>query len=201
MDLTLYQETELEQSISSAYKKHGFLRPEDLDIDQVADAFEIDIVYYEGNPFSCNISYVIFLDKKMEPRQQREVFFHELCHVLRHAGNQKLMPRLFLEQQEIEADRFALYAAAPFFMIRELELPDHQKEAADMLAEEFKLPAALARSRIEQMQGRILQHVWQNETAKALNPSSNSVLSKSSWTEETQKLLDKLYHQLEGRES
>ncbi|WP_234541377.1 tyrosine-type recombinase/integrase [Paenibacillus pseudetheri] len=64
-------------------------------------------------------------------------FFHELCHVIRHSGDQRWMPDLFREAQEIDADRFALYATIPFFMLDQITLPIHRSEAISLLALEF----------------------------------------------------------------
>jgi len=51
--------------------------------------------------------------------EQREVFFHELCHLLRHCGNQyKNMPKAFRELQEWDAEHFTRYAAIPFHMLK-----------------------------------------------------------------------------------
>ncbi|RUT36346.1 ImmA/IrrE family metallo-endopeptidase [Paenibacillus zeisoli] len=199
MDLSLYYETELEQWISSRYLQHGILRPSDLNnIDEVSAAFEVDLVEYEGPPFSCNMTDVIFLPKRMDALTKRLVFFHELCHVLRHAGNQRQMPELFLQQQEMEAERFLPYAAAPFYMIKELPLGEGQKEAVELIASEFALPYKLSYARLLQIQNRILTQITAQEHARLTDPNDDRIEASHSQTKshETQRILTQLSRQL-----
>lgn len=198
MDLSLYYETELEQWISSRYIQHGILRPSDLDIDEVSAAFEVDLVEYEGPPFSCNTTDVIFLPKRMDTLTKRLVFFHELCHVLRHAGNQRHMPELFLQQQEIEAERFLQYAAAPFYMIKELPLGEGQKEVVELISSEFKLPYKFSYARLLQIQNRILTQITAQENARLLGANVDGIEAQQlpAKSGETQRILTQLSRQL-----
>lgn len=199
MDLSLYHETELEQWISSRYIEHGLMHPADLDIERVAAVFDVDLVEYDGPPFCCNITHVIFLTKGMDSEQRKHVFFHELCHVLRHAGNQKHMPELFLQQQESEAERFLQYAAAPFYMIRELPLGEGQKEAVELIASEFSLPYKLAYSRLLQIQNRIFTQIMTLEGAKFSQQPDDEHMplqNNSTPSEETRRILAQLHSQL-----
>lgn len=162
MDLSLYRTTELEQWITDLYQDNGIYTPADLDIDQIATMFQIDLVYYEHQPFSCNVNHVIFLNKYVQEEQLRDVFFHELCHVLRHAGDQRDMPQLFEQYQELEAGWFQMYAAVPFYMVEQLELPNTQREAVHCLATEFKVSADFAQKRLHQIQRRVMDGMmWQ----------------------------------------
>lgn len=52
---------------------------------------------------------------------QRQGFGHELCHTLRHEGNQLIMPPLFRELQEMHAKRFAYKFCIPTFMPRKIK--------------------------------------------------------------------------------
>ncbi|WP_068616431.1 ImmA/IrrE family metallo-endopeptidase [Paenibacillus tuaregi] len=206
MDLSLYCETELEDWISSRYIEHGIHHPADLNIEEICAAFAVDLVEYEGPPFSCNQNDVIFLPKRMDARVRRVVFFHELCHVLRHAGNQKHMPELFLQHQEMEAERFLQYAAAPFFMIKELPLSESQKESVDIIASEFSLPYELAYNRLLQIQNRILNQVTTKESTRYMQ-QLNEADSIGEYapggpppaapSKETRRILNQLYAQLD----
>ncbi|WP_433946176.1 ImmA/IrrE family metallo-endopeptidase [Paenibacillus sp. SN-8-1] len=198
MDLSFYYETELEQWISSRYIQHGILHPSDLDIDEVSAAFEVDLVEYEGPPFSCNMTDVIFLPKGMDTLTKRLVFFHELCHVLRHAGNQRHMPELFLQQQEIEAERFLQYAAAPFYMIKELPLGERQKEAVELISAEFALPYKFSYTRLLQIQNRILNQITAQENARLSSSNEDGIDAhrQSAQSEETKRILTQLSRQL-----
>ncbi|WP_244966010.1 ImmA/IrrE family metallo-endopeptidase [Paenibacillus alvei] len=65
------------------------------------------------------------IDSRLPSREQWIEFLHELCHLLRHAGNQTIMPEQFTQAQEAEADAFAMYAAMPISMIKTMTLPEH----------------------------------------------------------------------------
>lgn len=164
-----YQETTLEKSISKHYRLHRFWSAEALlDIDRIAETFEVDLRYDTCKSVSDNKEKIIILDKRLTGLQQRKIFFHELCHVLRHAGDQRKMPALFREGQEAEAENFVLYASMPFFMISKLKIPDRQDEGVQFLSSTFKVPLKLAKRRLEQIQRRELQGLLIRETARQL---------------------------------
>lgn len=175
-----YQETSLEQSISKHYKLHKFWNTEALlDIDRIAESFDVDLKYDTCKSVSDNKEKIIILDKRLTSLQQRKIFFHELCHVLRHVGDQRKMPLLFREGQEAEAENFVLYASMPFFMISPLKLPDRQNDGVQFLSSTFKVPLKLAKRRLEQIQRRELQ-------GKLFIDSSRQQLTKNHAIEETQ---------------
>lgn len=82
-------------------------------------------------------------------------FFHELCHPLKHVGNQQRMPHAFHDLQEIQAGLFQLYAALPFYLIIHYEDVLHSSHAVPLLAYEFRLPPGLVQRRLEQIATRI----------------------------------------------
>ncbi|MFP3467941.1 ImmA/IrrE family metallo-endopeptidase, partial [Leifsonia sp. SIMBA_070] len=63
----------------------------------------------------------ITIDKRLPSSIQREHFYHELCHILRHAGRQIIMPAAFRELQEWDATNFTRYAALPIHMLSSIE--------------------------------------------------------------------------------
>ncbi|HLR71553.1 MAG TPA: ImmA/IrrE family metallo-endopeptidase [Pseudogracilibacillus sp.] len=48
------------------------------------------------------------------------MFGHEVCHYLRHCGNQLKMHPLFLQLQESQANHFAYHFCVPTFMLQQL---------------------------------------------------------------------------------
>lgn len=62
---------------------------------------------------------IIFLNKSNKKREWQE-FGHEICHYLRHSGNQTKMDPLFIELQEYQADSFAYHFCIPTFMLENL---------------------------------------------------------------------------------
>jgi len=159
MDFTLYKLSEIEIYINKIYKDNGIFYPEDMDIERIADIFGIEVHYYDGRPFADwkenEYSYVI-LNAFMALDQKRAAFFHEVCHPLKHIGQQRNMPSSFKELQETQANLFQLYASMPFYMIEEYTKDVYSWTAFEKnLAEAFCLPLSLVKRRIEQIKNRI----------------------------------------------
>ncbi|MEK4062167.1 MULTISPECIES: ImmA/IrrE family metallo-endopeptidase [unclassified Paenibacillus] len=155
MNLSKYFKTPLEQTIEDYYLSWAILRPEDLTIERVSNAFNVDVHLKRIKSFSDNELYVIVINQQDERDEQRKTFFHELGHVLRHAGDQRQMSRLFRQMQEADAERFCLYSAIPFFMLEKLQLPVVEDEAAGKLAAVFQVPPEFALQRLKQIRERI----------------------------------------------
>lgn len=191
-----YQETELEQWISAKYLNHGIISAAEHDIEHIARAFDIELVYEDCPSFSDNEDRVIFLNKHADDLTARVVFFHELCHVLRHTGDQRSMPVLFRNAQETEADQFVLYAAIPFYMFAKLNLPDQRPEAIPFLAEHFRVPYHLAEQRLDQIQRRVL-HGSLMAAAREADRRRQPVVPQG-WSYETRKVMEQLERQVGG---
>ncbi|MEC0169856.1 ImmA/IrrE family metallo-endopeptidase [Paenibacillus graminis] len=157
MNFCKYFKTPMEQWIEEQYLLGGILTPHDLDIDKIAMIFGVDIVYYDNSPFSENEDKVIFLDRRDDYIEQRKIFFHELCHVIRHSGDQRWMPELFREAQEHDANQFALYAMIPFFMLEQIQLPVNRSEVMCLLVSEFDVYLDFAKLRLNQIEDRITE--------------------------------------------
>lgn len=155
-----YRTPPLEQKINELYKLHNITKPSHLSIELLAERFNIWVHYHNKKSKGIEVSrsvYSVFLDSRLPEEQQRLEFLHELCHMLRHAGNQTLMPEQFTKAQEIEADRFVFYAAIPFFMVEKLNLPSAKGEAIGYISREFNVPLNFAKKRFEQIEDRIRQ--------------------------------------------
>ncbi|MNI54719.1 hypothetical protein D3C73_1096290 [compost metagenome] len=125
------------------------------------------------------------------------IFFHELCHVLRHAGDQRHMTQQFKRAQEQEADQFVLYAAIPFFMFAKLPVPDQRQEAIAYLSEIFHVPLELAEQRLDQIQRRMLHGGLMAAAREADRQKRNQ---ETGWSSETERILDQLGRQLSKKE-
>jgi hypothetical protein len=163
-----YQTTPLEQWTEQLWIKSGIITPSHLNIDEVSSRLDVWVHFLQDT--SRALEYMglrsILIDKRQGRDLQWEEFLHELCHVLRHAGNQTTMPRLFCEGQEAEANRFVLYAAIPFFMLRHLKLPSRMDEAAADLSLYFGVTYELALKRLEQVQRRNFEAILWEEALK-----------------------------------
>lgn len=193
MLFSYYQETHLEQWINSKYRSSGLLNAVQHDIERIAEAFDIELVYAACPSFSDNEERVIFLNKHTDDVMARVIFFHELCHVLRHAGDQRSMPSLFKDAQEAEADQFVLYAAVPFYMFEKLPVPDQRNEAIPYIADAFRIPLELAEQRLDQIQRRVLHGSLMAAAQETERKQKETVVK---WSPETQRILSQLEKQL-----
>ncbi|MFD1266290.1 ImmA/IrrE family metallo-endopeptidase [Paenibacillus motobuensis] len=184
----------MEQWISTEYMSHGIMVPDQLDIDNIAEAFGVELIYEACPSFSDNEDKVIFLNKQTQELSARLIFFHELCHVMRHAGDQRRMPLLFKSAQETEAEQFVLYAAMPFYMMTRLNIPDQHCEAIPFIAEQFQVTLELAERRLDQVQRRVLQ----GTLIAAAREADRKQQAAESWSPETMRILDQLERQITG---
>lgn len=83
------------------------------------------------------------------------------------------MPSLFKEAQEYDADRFALYSALPFFILKSITLPERKGESIGYIAHTFRVPLYFAKKRFEQIEERITQ----NKLLFALDAAVSTFLS------------------------
>ncbi len=163
-----YRTTPFEQWVEHLWIKSGIVAPSQLNVEEVAS--RLDVWVHFLNDSSRALDYMgmrsILVDRRLGKEAQWEDFLHELCHVLRHAGNQTVMPKLFCEGQEAEANRFVLYAAIPFYMLRHLKLPAGIDEAAETIASHFGVTLELAGKRLEQLQRRTFAAILWEEAIK-----------------------------------
>ncbi|NIK12831.1 ImmA/IrrE family metallo-endopeptidase [Alkalibacillus almallahensis] len=146
-----YQTTALEDFVTNIYLRHKIMRPQDLDIDRIGRIFYIHTNRKPMPPrFDVIVRYRGIIVDSREPKSiQREQFFHELCHILRHAGHQSLMPRAFRELQEQDAQAFAMYAALPYHMLQHFDFSDPY--IIGILAETFCIRQSLVYDRLNQI--------------------------------------------------
>ncbi|WP_342563202.1 ImmA/IrrE family metallo-endopeptidase [Paenibacillus sp. FSL R7-0345] len=162
-----YRTTHLEQFIEQLYFENHITAPEQITIHGLALALNIHTTYspissraYESNSgIRC-----ILLDSRLPPMKQRLDFLHELCHILRHVGNQLIMPDFFIKSQEIDADKFVLYASMPYFMIKSQQLPGDYNQTIELLSGTFGVPKDMAKIRFDQ----ILRREYEGELTSGL---------------------------------
>jgi Zn-dependent peptidase ImmA (M78 family) len=120
----IYYPFPLEEKITKMYKSMNIYKPEDIDISKIAYYFRIHLNFSDKRSYSTQIGnfQLINVNKTLNKMEQREVFFHELCHLLRHCGDQfNRMPKAFRELQEWDAEHFTKYAAIPFHMLKYID--------------------------------------------------------------------------------
>ncbi|GIO36262.1 hypothetical protein J41TS12_11230 [Paenibacillus antibioticophila] len=191
-----YQMTILEEFLESTYEAAGIIYPHQITVEELSQRLNVWLHYKPVTSRALEAvsgMYSMFLDERLPADQQRLDFLHELCHLLRHAGNQISLPAAFTEMQEIEAEHFVLYAAMPFSMIKRLDLPNRRGLAVSALVETFHVPAAFAERRLDQLQRRVLQNMW-NQISKEHENKMHHF--EPTWSRETMRILKQLDRQL-----
>lgn len=135
---------QLDDQIEDYYQMRGILRPHEIELDAIADGLNIEVRYMMHDSDAVRVGGQPYLiaDKRVGRRQQRVEMAHELGHLLMHAGDQLCMRDDFRRLQEREANRFALLALVPKFML-EKELtttPQYYESQNVALAEAFHVP-------------------------------------------------------------
>lgn len=163
-----YKKTHLEQYTEQLYLENGIMTPDNITTEYIASRLKITVVFFNSESLSHetkNGKRIVFLDERKSILEQREDFLHELCHLLRHAGNQATLPSPFVQYQEEDAELFVLYASLPFFMIKELNLPPDHGQAIKQISSTFSVSMEQARKRYEQILRREFESLMCAETS------------------------------------
>jgi Zn-dependent peptidase ImmA (M78 family) len=146
-----YRTTGLEDWVSRFYRKLGITTPNLINEERICRFLGI---YMKKKPIPSSFHVIgryqdIVIDSREPAEKHREIFFHELCHILRHSGVQTIMPASFRELQEWDAQHFTQYAAIPYHMIKYIPLNDCDviKQMSDM----FLVSPELCEERLEQI--------------------------------------------------
>ncbi|AYB38568.1 ImmA/IrrE family metallo-endopeptidase [Brevibacillus laterosporus] len=199
MDFSLYEETPLEEWITQKYLQHSIFIPQELDIEEIVSIFGGEIAYLDTISHARWLDdgtndFLIVLDSRLDKFTMRGEFFHELCHPLRHSGNQRKLPPSLRNLQEEQANAFQLYATIPFYMVKNMNIPLYKKQTIDLLAQEFKVTHSFAKKRLEQIEQRINQGKF-NQAWNKWFQDRGSKLESQPYSHETIKLLEQLRNQ------
>lgn len=149
-----YRTTPLEDWVTTFYKRIGIQKPSDLQIDIIAEQCDVILIIDEAESsyMITELFQIITADSRLSPEKQKETFFHELCHILRHEGMQGKMPFLFREWQEWDAVNFTKYAAIPAHMLQYIRL---DRDSIAEMSNLFKVTPELCKARLEQIRNRL----------------------------------------------
>ncbi|MCI2254213.1 ImmA/IrrE family metallo-endopeptidase [Domibacillus sp. PGB-M46] len=97
-----YTKTHLEEFVEALYMKIGVSRPAELDIELIAARIGIIVEYIPGPSKGVEVGSrsIIMLNNSLPPTLQWQDFAHEIAHILRHSGNQYILPHDFRMLQE-----------------------------------------------------------------------------------------------------
>ncbi|OES43522.1 ImmA/IrrE family metallo-endopeptidase [Domibacillus iocasae] len=148
----VYTKTHLEDFIESIYTNIGIYHPRQLTPEEIAARLGLVLDYVDGTSKCVELGQfsLIMLNQNLSSAAQWQEFAHELCHLLRHAGNQHNLPPFFLKMQEWQAKSFALHFCIPTFLLEKLDLTDNKKSAIGIIAQTFGVEYDFAEERLEQ---------------------------------------------------
>lgn len=157
-NVQLYKTTALEDWVTNRYTRLKILHPRQINIEYIARIYSI---YIHRKPLPSNYEVLgryrgIVIDNREPKDIQKEMFFHEWCHILRHTGSQTMMPEAFRELQEWDARHFVKYAAIPFHMLKYIDF--HSEFVIDQMVSLFKVTPELCEERLVQIQNRCLSN-------------------------------------------
>jgi len=163
-----YTTTALEDWVTNLYKRLNMLDSKELKPSSLARYFNIYIKQFPlPSRFDVFGRYKAVLVDSREPIEiQREQFYHELCHILRHVGHQTMMPEAFFELQERDAKHFTRYAALPYHIITKYDY--HDPNIIQTLAEDFSVSESLCLERLLQIERRSKQYSTKHVTERKL---------------------------------
>ncbi|MDX5485445.1 ImmA/IrrE family metallo-endopeptidase [Bacillus pumilus] len=146
-----YVKSHLEEWIEDLYKSINIEHSHQINFEQIAASLGINIKFSPQKSFGFRAlsKYVIVLDSRKNRHDQWLDFAHELCHILRHENDFRIMPNTWNEYNERQATYFAYHFCVPSFMLKNLSLPADQNIAAQLVADIFKVTCEFAKHRLK----------------------------------------------------
>lgn len=188
--------TPLEDYVKELYQRAGIMESYQLDMLDIAEKLNvwIHLMDMESQAIDRNGLHSIVIDRRLSPAQQWQDFGHELCHVLRHAGNQLRSPIGFIKYQETQAEQFAQHFCIPSFMLSEFGLPKTKVEAIVLFCDTFNVTPSFASERLVNHLRKL--HTAQNDKILQLQLNSRKQikpqLKPREWSSETLDVLKQL---------
>lgn len=168
----MYPLTTTDCTIQSAYDSLGVGAPVSLEI--VAHAAGVMWRYAPAETSSSIEQRRVILDTRLSCLVLREDFAHELAHILIHVGSQGLLPDLFIDLQERQAQNLALYLLVPSHQLhpylKEL-CPRTEQQAIGAVAQHFKVSVDFAKRRWRKLQARLDAERQERELMAVLESS------------------------------
>lgn len=152
-----YIPTTFEKGISDSLIHAGIIHPEQVNIDNISNVFNVDIVT------SDTVSFAYSNEKENEKviglnavdiTTKHFHFFTLLAHLLQHKGNHFTMNQIEYRNQKKETLEFASYVSMPYHMLIGLNF-NNSETIHNVLAKKFKVPMFLVQERTKQIQKQI----------------------------------------------
>jgi Zn-dependent peptidase ImmA (M78 family) len=157
-----YTYTPLEEFVKELYIALSIATPNEIDMRDIADQLNIKLYFYDDG--STAVGNRIFIDERLSKARQWEDFGHELCHTLRHHGNQLLMLKnallhSFRKLQESQSDNFMYQFCVPTFMLLNFKISNFLdvKPGISFVTEKFNVTEEFAEERLRRFKRQLLQ--------------------------------------------
>jgi Zn-dependent peptidase ImmA (M78 family) len=200
-----YTYTPLEEFVFNLYRKLSITVPNEFNMCEIAKQLNIQLHYYDDGSVAVeeNGIHHILIDERLNKARQWQDFGHELCHSLRHYGNQLLMSDdellcSFIRLQESQSENFMYHFCVPTFMLLNYKIANFLdiKAGIPFVVENFNVTEEFAEERLNRLKRQLLQSKSDAEHRAFME----SFYPKAPpYSEETNAILKKLYLQLEKK--
>jgi Zn-dependent peptidase ImmA (M78 family) len=153
-----YTFTPLESWIENLYKHLSISTPEQLNMIDIAAKLQIWLHFVDTESAALDRDglYSLIIDRRLSKEQQWEDFGHELGHILRHAGNQMMLPYSMVKLQEAQANNFALHFCVPTFMLLQRPIPRLEREFIYDICTTFNVTYPFAKKRLAHFENQVM---------------------------------------------
>jgi Zn-dependent peptidase ImmA (M78 family) len=200
-----YTYTPLEDFVKNLYQKLSILEPKEINMKGIAEQLNIQLYFYDDGSTAVEVDGIqrIFIDERLSKAQQWQDFGHELCHSIRHSGNQLLMSEddlhlSFMRLQENQAENFMYHFCVPTFMLLNYKISNFLdvKAGIPFVVKNFNVTEQFAEERLNRYKRQLLQSKSDAEHRAFME----SLYPKAPpYSDETNAILKKLYMQLEKK--
>jgi Zn-dependent peptidase ImmA (M78 family) len=161
-----YQTTLLEDWIKNFYQNLSIFHPHQLNLHDISYRLGYSITYKDISSRFYNDEVII--DERLNSQEQWQDFGHELCHALRHNGNQLIMSESFLKMQEYQANNFMYHFCIPTFMLLNFDFPYLRIHAIKRMANAFNVTFEFADKRLEMFENKLTSELFHQEYLKMI---------------------------------
>lgn len=180
-----------EEKIIQLYQSKGIHTLNDLSIHNLANTFNIKIIYHnkQSRCIFDNHCGFMFLKENQRIEHERYDFFHEISHFFVHDGDQRKMRNEFINFQERQVHWISLYASMPRYIFEPI-----LKEVSSFkeLVEFFQLPETMIKERILSIRQQNNTQQYYDDLRKQEEARINRSLQKGKVYNSTLEILNKL---------
>jgi len=162
-----YQTSLLEDWIKDFYINLEINEPHQLDLLDIAYRMGLNVIFKDIS--SRFYDKEVIIDERLSKPEQWQEFGHELCHALRHNGNQLVMDKSFIELQEYQANNFMHHFCVPTFMLQKIKFPRFRSRAICLIASTFGVTFPFANKRLEMYENRVNGVLFHHEYVNSLD--------------------------------